>query len=56
MNDRKQVSIRLQSLHEGENTIQELPAEAFIKGNVLYVRYTEPALDRIKGKPGPCSS
>lgn len=50
MNDRKQVSIRLQSLHEGENTIQELPAEALIKGNVLYVRYTEPALGPHQGE------
>lgn len=43
MNDRQRVSIHLQSLHEGENTVQELPGEAFMKGSVLYIRYIEPA-------------
>ncbi|GAB6928096.1 hypothetical protein JCM10914A_20790 [Paenibacillus sp. JCM 10914] len=50
MNDRQQVSIRLHSLHAGENTVQELPAEAFAKGNALYIRYTEPALGPHQGE------
>ncbi|MGG3280906.1 DUF1934 domain-containing protein [Paenibacillus solani] len=50
MNDRHRVSIRLQSLHEEENTVQELPGEAFIKGNVLYVRYIEPAAGPHQGE------
>ena len=49
MNDRKQVSIRLQSLHEGENTIQELPAEAFIKGRCCMCAIRSLRLDRTKG-------
>ncbi len=50
MNDRKQATIRLQSLHEGENTVQELPAEVISKGKALYVRYIEPKMGPHQGE------
>ncbi|KKO52587.1 DUF1934 domain-containing protein [Paenibacillus sp. DMB20] len=49
MSDRKQATIILHSLHEGENTVQELPAEVFAKGNALYVRYEEPKMGPYQG-------
>jgi uncharacterized beta-barrel protein YwiB (DUF1934 family) len=36
------VRIRLHSRHDGENVVQELPAEATIRGGSLYVRYEDP--------------
>lgn len=49
MSDRKQATVILHSLHEGENTVQELPAEVFAKGNALYVRYEEPKAGPFQG-------
>ena len=49
MSDRKQATIILHSFHEGENTVQELPAEVFAKGNILYVRYDEPKMGPHQG-------
>lgn len=50
MSDRKQATIRLQSLHEGENTVHQLPAEVFAKGSALYVRYEEPKMGPHQGE------
>ncbi|WP_054955404.1 DUF1934 domain-containing protein [Paenibacillus dakarensis] len=50
MSDRKQATIRLQSLHEGENTEQQLPAEVIAKGNAIYVRYEEPKMGPYQGE------
>lgn len=49
MSDRKQATIILHSFHEGENTVQELPAEVIAKGNALYVRYEEPKMGPYQG-------
>ena len=50
MSDRKQATIRLHSLHEGENTVQQLPAEVIAKGSALYVRYEEPKMGPYQGE------
>lgn len=50
MSDRKQATIRLQSLYEGENTVQQLPAEIIAKGRALYVRYEEPKMGPYQGE------
>lgn len=36
------VCIRLHSRHEGDDVVQELPAEATIRGSSLYIRYEDP--------------
>jgi len=42
MSDKTQAQIRLVSRVDGEEVVQELPAELIQKGTVLYVRYEEP--------------
>ncbi|MNO72593.1 hypothetical protein D3C76_635450 [compost metagenome] len=42
MPDKTQALIRLHSRYDGEDVVQELPAELIRKGPVLYVRYEEP--------------
>ncbi|NMO97913.1 DUF1934 domain-containing protein [Paenibacillus lemnae] len=49
MPDRKQTTIILHSMHGGENTVHELPAEVFAKGEALYVRYEEPRMGPHQG-------
>ncbi|AOZ92760.1 DUF1934 domain-containing protein [Paenibacillus crassostreae] len=42
MPDKTQALIRLHSRYNGEDVVQELPAELIMKGPALYVRYDEP--------------
>ena len=42
MSHKTQALIRLQSRYDGEEVVQELPAELIVKGPDLYVRYEEP--------------
>lgn len=42
MPDITQAQIRIVSRVDGEEVVQELPAELILKGTVLYVRYEEP--------------
>ncbi|HEY2493643.1 MAG TPA: DUF1934 domain-containing protein [Paenibacillus sp.] len=42
MPDMMKAVIQLRSHHEGEEVVQNMLAEVFAKGSVLYVRYEEP--------------
>ncbi|MHA0858287.1 YwiB family protein [Paenibacillus sp. CMAA1364] len=42
MSHKTQVLIVLRSRNDGEEVVQELPAELIVKGSDLYVRYEEP--------------
>lgn len=44
-----QVRVRLHSRHQGEDVVQDIPAEAILRGSTLYIRYEEPQESPLGG-------